>query len=428
MKIHVTPLVSLADQKIEISVSGLQTGGRVTLRASMRLPWTKTALFESMAEFIADENGCVDLEKQAPVSDDYLTAGSMGLITSMKLVSGKLNEVGANISVDSSIFIDITAEYRAEKADVKIERLFMSPGVKTEMITEPFVGAFFYSENPNNKTVLLLGGSSGKLCFTLPYASLLASHGFNVLNVAYFSEPGLPKELVGIPLEYFDGVFDWLAGNQYTKGKDLYLHCMSKGGELGLLLASMHPSIKKVAAIAPHAYCFQGTSFTKTSSSWNLHGKPLPYIPMKISGLVGNMIDCVIKNKPFGYAQTYVKGLEKASIETKANARIRVENAKADLLLFSSKQNNMWNTYDGCVEIVNALNKADYPYKVEHITYETAGEPFYAPYILPYEVYCPIKIAPRLTFVSGGTPQGNTEAQIDSWEKMLCFFSSEKQR
>ena len=69
-----------------------------------------------------------------------------------------------------------------------------------------------------------------------------------------FAEPGLPKELVRIPLEYFDPVFDWLAANPHTQGSDLFLHCMSKGGELGLLLTLMHPEIKKIAAFAPHAW------------------------------------------------------------------------------------------------------------------------------------------------------------------------------
>jgi len=423
MTIHVTPFKSLADQKIEISVSELPTKGKLTLRASMRLPWAENVMFESVAEFIADENDCVDLSKQAPVSGNYLNIDSMGLITSMRLVSGKVNTVVANISVDNSIFININAQCGEEKADVEIERLFMSPDIKTEKISEPFVGAFYYSENPENKTVLLLGGSGGKLCANLPMASLLASHGFNVLTVAYFSEPGLPKDLVEIPLEYFDNVFDWLDNNKYTKGKDLYLHCTSKGGELGLLLASKCPSIKKIAAVAPHAYCFQGTSFTKLSSSWKYQNKPLPFIRMSIGTLFSNILGCFIKNKPFGYMHTYKVALEKASIQEKENARIRVENAKANLLIFSSKQNNMWNTYDGCVEIIKTLEKANYPYAYEHIVYENAGEPFYVPYIFPIEMFCSMKIMPRLVLSTGGTRQGNLEAQIDSWERMLKFFN-----
>jgi len=421
MKINVTQTVSLADRRIGISVSELPPGKNITLRSKMCLPWAENVIFGSWAEFVSDENGCVNLSEQAPINGNYMNADSMGLITSMKLVSGKINAVGENITTDSSFFIDITAECGEEKAAVKIERLFMSPDVKKEEISKPFVGAFYYSENPSNKTVLLLGGSGGKLCANLPPASLLASHGFNVLTVAYFSEPGLPKELVGIPLEYFENVFDWLADNPYTKDKDLYLFCVSKGGELGLILASMYDRIKKIAAFAPHAYCFQGISFKKKSSSWTHRNRPLPFIHIKYSTFFAYIFGCIIKNKPFGYTHIYKTALKDA--RNKEASRIKVENINADLLLFSTKQNNMWNAYDGCVEIMNTLEKAGYRYTYKHITYENAGEPFYAPYIIPAVIYEPMKIAPRLSFFAGGTLEGNINAVIDSWERTLEFFT-----
>ena len=421
MKIHVTQMVALADTKIDISVSELPQRKKVIFRANMCLPWAKNVVFGSWAEFITDENGCVNLSKQIPINGNYKNADSMGLITSMKLISGKINAVGENISTDNNLFIDITAECGEERGSVKIERLFMSHDIKKEEILKPFVGAFYYSENPKNKTVLLLGGSGGKLGANLPLASLLASHGFNVLTVAYFSEPGLPKELVNIPLEYFENVFSWLANNTYTMGKDLYLYCISKGGELGLILASMHDCIKKIVAVAPHAYCFQGISFKKKSSSWTYQNKPLHFVRFQYSTLFTYIFGCIIKNQPFGYTHVYKTALRNA--RNKEAARIKVENIKADLLLISSKQNNMWNTYDGCVEIMNELDKVGYQYTYKHISYENAGEPFYAPYIIPITIYEPMKIAPRLSFFAGGTLEGNNEAVIDSWEKMLEFFT-----
>jgi dienelactone hydrolase len=355
------------------------------------------------------------------VSGDYVGVDSMGLITSMRLVSGKLKAAMENISADNSLFIDIAAESGNECSKVRIERLFMSSDIRVERISKPFVGAFYYSDNPNNRTVLLLSGSSGKLGNGLPMASLLASHGFNVLAVAYFSEPGLPKELMDIPLEYFENVFDWLADNPITKGKDLYLHCISKGAEVGLILASQHPFIKKIAAIAPHAYCFQGASFTRHASSWTHHNKELPYIRLQFRTLYANLLGCFIRNEPFGYTHTHAAGLRRA--HNKEEARIKIENAKADLLLFAGEQDNIWNTYDGCVDIMNTLDKAEYQYKYELIAYENAGHPFYAPYIIPNSIYEPMKIAPRLSTFTGGTLMGNNEAVVDSWERMLAFFT-----
>ena len=77
---------------------------------------------------------------------------------------------------------------------------------------------------------------------------------------------------------------------------------------------------------------------------------------------------------------------------------------------------------NGCVEIMDTFDKSAYPYRFEHIAYEDAGEPFYAPYIIPESIRLSMKIAPRLSFSMGGTLQGNTDAVIDSWERMLAFF------
>jgi hypothetical protein len=125
MQIYINKPVALADQKIEISVSGLPPKAALKLRAAMSLPWAEKVIFGSAAEFIADENGCVDLSKHAPVSGDYLTADSMGLITSMRSATVKINAIADNISVDRSLFIDISAECGNDKASVRIERLFM---------------------------------------------------------------------------------------------------------------------------------------------------------------------------------------------------------------------------------------------------------------------------------------------------------------
>ena len=420
MEIIIDQPVSMADRKIKISISGLSPGEHMTLRTVMCYPWAESVVFGSTAEFIVDDNGCVDLTRDAPISGDYTGVDSMGFITSMRHMSGKLNKAFVNLSNDKNVIIQITAECGTETAKARIERCFLSPDTKVERISEPFVGEFYYSEEPKNKTVLMWGGSGGGLANVLPMASLLAAHGFNVLALAYFGVPGLPKELVHIPLEYFEPVFDWLASNTYTKDKDLYLHCTSKGAELGLLLASLHPVIKKVAAFAPHAFCFNGASYTKHASSWTYQNQELPYIRYQFRTLYANMLGCFIKIKPFGYTHTHVMALKRA--KNKDKARIKVENIKADILMFSGKQCNMWNTYDGCIEIMDTLNRSGYPHRFEHIAYENTGEPWYAPYIIPESIRLSVKIMPRLSLSMGGTLQGNTEAVVDSWGKMLAFF------
>ena len=247
-----------------------------------------------------------------------------------------------------NIYVNISAECGQERASAKLERLFKTPEIKSQRISGVFVGELFYTENPGNKTIVFFGGSGSGLAVNSPIATLLASHGFNVLSVAYFGEKGLPARPSEIPLEYFEGVFTWLLKNPITNTKEIRILSMSKGAELSLILASRYPFIKKVAAFAPHAYCFKGVTF-KNVSSWTYEGKPLPFIQLKNRWIFGNMLGCFIKNKPFGFTYTYKKGLNAA--KNKEAARIKIENAQADLLLFTTKQNGMWNSYDGCVQI-----------------------------------------------------------------------------
>jgi len=420
MKLNIKELVALCDSKVTIVISELPPDGKVNLKAHMCFPWAKNVKFESEANFTADENGCVDLSKQKPDSGSYNYIDSMGIISSLNVTSGKFNDISQNISVDESLFIDITAESGQDKASARLERLFKLPEIKNQKINGEFIGEFFYTENNDYKTVLMIGGSGGELGANLPIASLLASHGFNVLTVAYFSEKGLPPKLAEIHLEYFEKVFAWLNNNPLTANKDIYLHCTSKGGELGFILASRYHFIKKVAAFAPHAYCFQGLNF-KNVSSWTYKEQPLPYIRLKNKTLFANMIGCFIKNKPFGYTHTYMKALLGA--KNKQDARIKIENAQADIIMFAGKQDNIWNANDGCAEIMETLNKNKYRYKYELHTYENAGHPFYAPYIIPAGMSS-MKVAPRITFSSGGTLEGNAEALIDSWVKMIVFFKN----
>jgi esterase/lipase len=209
-----------------------------------------------------------------------------------------------------------------------------------------------------------------------------------------------------------------LMKNSITNSKEIQVLGISKGGELALLLASRYSFITKVAAFAPHAYCFQATNY-KNVSSWTYEGKSLPFIRLKNHIVFADIISCFIKNKPFGFTYTYKKGVDSA--KNKEAARIKIENAKADILLFAGKQDNIWNAYDGCIQIMEDLRKHNFQNSYDFYGYEEAGHPFYAPYIIPVGETM-FKLAPRLVFSSGGNLAGNAYAQVDSWEKAIGFF------
>jgi len=285
---------------------------------------------------------------------------------------------------------------------------------------DEFVGDLFYAEGTNRPTIVWLGGSGSGLGVNQIVAAPLASHGFNVLSLPYFGEKGLPPQLSEVPLEYFERVFTWLSKNPITAGKEIQLFGMSKGGESALVLASRYPFIRKVALFSPHAYCFQGIAF-KSVSSWTYGGKSLPFIRLKNRWVVAHFVRCFINAEPFGFRPPYRQAL--AAAKNKEAARIKVEDARADLLVLATGQNGMWNSGDGCLEIMETLRKHNYPYAYELVVYEDAGEPTPPPYVIPPGT-SNVKVAPRVVLSLGGTLEGNARAQGEGWEKIVAFFKN----
>jgi len=421
VRLEVDPLVGPADEPVAIRVSDVPPASKVRLICSTCLPWAVSAPFHSEAWFTADERGIVDPSRQRPDAGSYDFIDPMGLIASLRLESARsLKDIARNISVEKHLRIEIAAECDGETSSVTLERRFVREGIARKRISQPFVGEFFSAANADDPTVVFLGGSGGDLGPLLLFAALLASHHLNVLAVAYFKEKGLPAQLSRIPLEYFEGVFAWLADEPLARGDDVRLIGMSKGGELALLLASRHACVTKVVGLAPHAYCFQGIDFTHRASSWTHRGEELPYIRLRNSVFFGDLLGCFLRNGEFGYAHTYRRGLQAAT--NKEEARIRVEDAEADLLLFAGERDNVWNAGDGCREIIEALRQHDYPRSYEFIDYEDAGHPFGPCYVIPPGETAVLKVAPRLRLSQGGTLQGNAHAQADSWRRSVEFL------
>jgi dienelactone hydrolase len=421
MKLQIQPLVALCDERISICVTELPPFGKVKMSASMCYPWAKSVKYESSASFTADSNGDLDLSKQKPDSGNYDFADSMGLLLSLKRVEGKFQDVVRNIAVEQKLSIDIVAECEQDRSSVTVERFFMSPELKSLRIDDEFIGELFYTENSSNKTIVFIGGSSNEdLCTILPPSALLASHGFNVLALAFFGEKGLNSALAEIPLEYFEKVFAWLEENPITHCEEIYVYGGSIGAVLALLLTSRYPIIRKVVAVNPMAWCFQGLTL-KRVSLWTYGGKSLPFVKFAWGPTLANIMSCFIKNKPFGFAYMYRKSLEIA--ENKEEARIKMENSNADILLFGGQKDGWWDTHDACLKITEELAKHNYQHAYEYISYEDGGHACYAPFIIPVdELSAPTRIAPRLVFSEGVSPEANAHMLEDSWEKAIQFF------
>ncbi|WP_297421093.1 acyl-CoA thioesterase/bile acid-CoA:amino acid N-acyltransferase family protein [Clostridium sp.] len=425
MKIDISNIESLVTEKIKIKVLELSPNSKLKIRIKSELPWCLGEEYSSYGVFISNEQGEVDLDLVKPLEGTYKANDSMGLIYSLKKSKTEGKNIAENISIDKPMIINMVFEASNEREEINLKRSFKSKDVIIKHIYEEgFSGELFYKEKSNDKTVLMLGGSSGDAQSLSLLAAPLASKGFSVLIVPYFASEGLPDKLEKVPLEYFEKVFKWIENNEIVRSKEILLHGTSKGAELALLLASRYKEIKKVVAVEPHAYCFQaldGMMSGRNTSSWSYKGDSIPYIEVDNNIFFEDQKKAIEKGIPFGFASTYKKSIERAT--NKEEARIKVENSEADILMVSGKEDNIWNSYDGCLVILDNLKKSEYKYNVESLTFDKMGHPMPVPYIIPISETLYINMMGGV-FFSGGTIEGNAEGQYKLWKKTIEFLYS----
>ena len=96
----------------------------------------------------------------------------------------------------------------------------------------------------------MLGGAGGLWEFK---ASLLASHGFAALALAYVAYEDLPEfPPEYLDLEYFEEAANWLSNHPAVLAHGIGIHSICYGSWIALLMASLNmDAINSVVAISP---------------------------------------------------------------------------------------------------------------------------------------------------------------------------------
>ena len=255
--------------------------------------------------------------------------------------------------------------------------------------------------------IIVLGGSEGGLgAGAAQDAQLIASHGYVVLQLAYFDAPGLPKELGLIPLEYFKAAIDWLRVQPSVDPQRLGIEGTSIGGEVALVVASHYPQIKAVAAAVPSSVVWPGISRTSTAppSTFALAGKPLPYLPYGWSGPSTSIYDL------------YAKGLP--AISEHPDAVISVERINGPIILVCGEKDMIWPSCLMTEQISRRLKAHGFKYSVKQLKYGEAGHAAFG----PPEPQGSDKIQKLAAL--GGTGEGNQAARLDDWPKVMAFMDA----
>lgn len=396
-EILVNPRRAPLDAVLEVRVVDLPPDERVEVRAS-------TGDWSSSAVFVADERGVVDLTRHAPVEGGYSGVDPMGLFWSMTRTgepSGPtLVEV---VGVDK----------------VEVDRLTVPDGVRrTEVRENGLVGVLFEPDDDRvHPGVLVLGGSEGGV-HELD-AALLAGHGFAALATAYFGVPGVPDDLVEIPLEHFGTALEWLGARAGQVG----VVGGSRGGEAALLVGATFPQVKAVVSVVGSGVVTQcigpGSRLLRKldheAASWTWQGRPLPYLPYSVPD---ELREQVVSGEPvrLSSAFDFADGIPE-------DTEIPVERIAGGVLLLSSGQDRSWPSAELSEVAWRRLTDRGHAHRHERVVYPEAGHLIAGPPHRPTtDVVVP---GPGVDFAMGGTPAATAAARADAWRRTVECLSDQ---
>ena len=391
--IEVSPSRVMADECASIRAAGLKPNERMAIRAELvdgaDVPWA------SQAEFVANSEGRIDTSKQPAVAGSYWDVSPMGLIWSMMPSSRKTSRYQPPRGFGAQ-----TIEFRlmrgsTQLASARMEQVPMAEGVERVSLHDGALRGTLYLPpgKERHPGVLVLGGSEGGL--PSRRAAWLASHGFAALALGYFRYDDLPKELAGIPLEYFGQALNWMALRPEIIRDRIAVMGTSRGAELALQLGSMFPAIKAVVAYVPANVRYPACcGFTSVPYAWTWEGRGLAFQPLR---------------RGFGPATALL-------------AAIKVEQTQGPILLISGKEDHVWNSGSMADSIVARLKQSQFAYNVEHLKYARAGHGAGRPEIVPaWQGLIRNPTSGRDVDI-GGTPRGNAESSLDAIPKVIDFL------
>ena len=195
--------------------------------------------WQSQATFLADDNGGVDVARQAPVSGTYEGVSPMGLFWSAERLPGKLQLAAGGGVIQPIPRSSGSRSATVARAELTIERRVAAPGVTRHPLD--FAGRCRYAVPPAGRRA----ASCGYRCSVAVVAALTSIEARSwhrtamplLFCLGYFWPTGLPRGLVQHPSRVFRGLqFCWMRAQSWLRDHFLAVWGESRGGELALLL------------------------------------------------------------------------------------------------------------------------------------------------------------------------------------------------
>ncbi len=415
-RIVVDQPVALYNAPTAIALEGFVPRAPVTVNATFQIPGA--GRWGSNATFVADGAGRVDLTRDAPAAGTYGGVSAMGLFWSAAPLPGEPPALPYSVTLPLVVRLETEAS-GSPRVELTLERRLAGPGVTRLPVREAgVVGTLFMpaGEGPH-PAVIVLGGSDGGI--SEHRSALAASHGYAALSLAYFRAPGIPQELVNIPLEYFENAIRWMREQPWLRDGFLAVWGASRGGELALLLGATIPTINAVIAYVASGVLhgpFEPHDPPDVPACWSSGGRPLPYLQEHNNTDDPTSVD--YSKSPVAESPRYLSQLR--DLNAVERATIPVERTQGPILLVSGRDDQIWPSSILTDIAIRRLQQHGYRFPFLHLSYEGAGHAIYIPYSPTTQIEY---MHPNgVHYTGGGSPRANSEAGADAWRHVLTFL------
>ncbi|XP_026001974.1 acyl-coenzyme A thioesterase 4-like isoform X2 [Astatotilapia calliptera] len=429
--LSITPSRALVDEKFQVLVENLPPGCPVTLH-SLHHSEDKDD-WEAYGHYVSDHRGVVSVTEDLSFGGTYTGKEPMGLLWSMRPVPGSREGLRLRkINVCTPMLVNISVHSghedfrdRTPLASALAERWYMAPGVKRIDINKQGVqGTLFIPPGPGPFPTLLdmWGGGVGLLEYR---SALLASRGYVSFSLDYLRSEHLSAD---VEFKYFETAFNIIRNHPQVIPDRVGILGISLGSTVAFNLTAYSTIIKPrcIVCISSNHYHPPGTTLKagfKILSKYVLLTVCHENL-MIIQIIVTNMYHRHFHKAHFdenNYMSWRSFGLD---LIADPSNNVEVGRINCPMLLVNGCDDQNWPTVETAEEVARLLREGGKEHLLSRLAYPGAGhliEPPFSPHFRATK-FIILNSKKKVILLWGGHTKAHSDAQEDSWRKILSFL------
>ncbi|MDO4633690.1 MAG: acyl-CoA thioester hydrolase/BAAT C-terminal domain-containing protein [Eubacteriales bacterium] len=222
-------------------------------------------------------------------------------------------------------------------------------------------GVWYPAKARKDKVLIVMSGSEGGTEHAEKTCWFLQDHGIPSLALGYFKTKNSGKNLDRIELENVEAAISWLRNQGYEK---IGILGASKGAEYAAASSIAFKTLGCVILRTPSWFYSEGMTGRTPSgkSCWSYKGQELPFTPYKTRKLP-------ILKEVLHHREYHILAVNEGK-KVVPESVIPIEKIQAPILMFSTKADTIWPSYESCEKLKKRLKDSDYKYPYKHISFE----------------------------------------------------------